>query len=65
MSSFGKNLKQLRLQNKQTQIELAQAIGLSFSAISMYERGERKPDFETLEIIADYFNVTIDGPSFR
>ena len=61
MSSFGKNLKQLRLQNKQTQIELAQAIGLSFSAISMYERGERKPDFETLEIIADYFNVTIDG----
>ena len=61
MSSFGKNLKQLRLQNKQTQTELAQAIGLSFSTISMYERGERKPDFETLEIIADYFNVTIDG----
>ena len=26
----------------------------------MYERGERTPDFETLEGIADFFNVTID-----
>lgn len=60
MSSFGKNLRYLRQINKQTQSELAQAVGLSYSTISMYERGERKPDFETLEVIADYFNVTMD-----
>lgn len=26
----------------------------------MYERGRREPDFETLEVIADYFNVDMD-----
>ena len=26
----------------------------------MYERGERQPNFETLETIADYFNVSLD-----
>ena len=26
----------------------------------MYENGNREPDFETLEMIADFFNVDID-----
>ena len=26
----------------------------------MYETGAREPDFETLELIADFFNVDID-----
>lgn len=26
----------------------------------MYENGEREPDFETLEAIADFFNVDMD-----
>ena len=26
----------------------------------MYERGERQPNFEVLEAIADFFNVDID-----
>ena len=26
----------------------------------MYERGERQPNFEVLETIADFFNVDID-----
>ena len=26
----------------------------------MYETGKRQPDLETLELIADYFNVSID-----
>ncbi len=26
----------------------------------MYESGAREPDFETLELIADFFNVDID-----
>ena len=27
--------------------------------VAMYENGNREPDFETLELIADYFNVTL------
>lgn len=30
------------------------------SSINMYERGEREPGIETLEKIADHFNVDID-----
>lgn len=26
----------------------------------MYENGDREPDFETLEVIADFFNVDMD-----
>lgn len=43
-----------------SQQDLADALGISKSAINMYERGERQPNFETLESIADYFNVDID-----
>lgn len=35
-------------------------IGISRSTIGMYETGAREPDFETLEKIADFFNVDID-----
>lgn len=58
---FSKQLRKLRLSHKLTQIELAKRLGLSYSAISMYERGERQPNFETLEIIADYFNVPMSS----
>ena len=57
---FGSVLRELRLRNNMTQRVLAEALGLSESAIGMYERGHREPDFETLETIADYFNVDMD-----
>ena len=60
MSEFNKVLKSLRLDDSLTQKELGKKLGLSGSAISMYERGEREPELEVLEIIADFFNVTID-----
>ena len=60
MSSFGKVLRQLRKQDGLTQTDLGKALGISYSAVSMYERGEREPDFEMLEVIADYFNVSMD-----
>lgn len=43
-----------------SQQELADALGISKSSINMYERGERQPNFEVLETIADFFNVDID-----
>lgn len=57
MSRFSDNLKRFRKQNHMTQTQLAEKIGVGRSAVSMYEMGEREPDFETLEAIADIFNV--------
>lgn len=53
-------LKSLRKKNNLNQQELAKVIGVSRSAIGMYESGQREPDFETMEAIADYFNVSMD-----
>ncbi len=56
---FRKRLRELRLSRNLTQDKLAQELGIAKSTISMYENGNREPDFETLELIADYFNVTL------
>ena len=60
MANFQNILKMLRTSKGITQDELAKALKISRSTIGMYESGSREPDFETLELIADYFNVDID-----
>lgn len=60
MSNFKNVFKSLRIKEGLTQDELAKKLGISRSTVSMYERGEREPDFETLEIIADFFNVDMN-----
>ena len=57
MTYLGTRLKYLRKLEKITQQQLATSLGIAKSTISMYENGQREPDFETLEAIADYFNV--------
>ena len=57
---FSDILKGLRKEYGMTQVELAKKLGLTRSSLSMYELGDREPDFETLEAIADYFNVDMD-----
>lgn len=60
MLNFAKVLRKLRTQHNMTQQELALKLGVSRSAIGMYENGEREPDFELLETIADFFNVDMN-----
>lgn len=60
MATFGCILRDLRKSKGLTQRELAAILGISFSAVSMYERGEREPDFEMIEAIADTFNVDMN-----
>lgn len=60
MGDFKSVLKVLRKSNNLTQDMLAKKLGLSRSAIGMYEKGSREPDYEILEKIADFFNVDID-----
>lgn len=58
--NFGEKLKELRKKFGYTQEELAKKIGTANSTVSMYERGERVPDFEMMETIADTFNVDMN-----
>lgn len=60
MGNFQNIFKRLRMSSGLTQAEFAEKIGISRSTIGMYETGAREPDFETLEAIADFFNVDID-----
>lgn len=60
MSGFSDMLVYLRKRDGYSQQELAQKVGVSRSAIGMYEAGEREPAFETLEALADTFNVNMD-----
>lgn len=57
---FKDELKKLRLQKGWTQEKLAEIMNVGKSTISMYENGNRTPDFETLEEIADIFNVDLN-----
>ncbi|MEG0093187.1 MAG: helix-turn-helix transcriptional regulator [Erysipelotrichaceae bacterium] len=58
--AFGDILRNLRNDKKITMKQLGKIIGVTESAVGMYERNERTPNFEILEAIADYFNVDMD-----
>lgn len=60
MRKFKDVLAQLRQERNISQRFLSEALGLSHSAIGMYESGKREPNYEILESIADYFNVDMN-----
>jgi len=60
MGNFANVFKHLRIEKGYTQETLAKALGISRSAVGMYESGKRIPDSEDLEKFADFFNVDID-----
>ncbi len=60
MITIAENLKKLRRARELTQENVAQFLGVSFQAVSKWERGEGYPDITMLPIIANYFEVTID-----
>lgn len=53
-------IRELRNKRELTQREFAKLINLAPSTIAMYETGKRKPDSDTLQVIADFFGVTTD-----
>lgn len=60
MAKFASIIKNLRIERGITQEQLAALLKISRSTVGMYETGSREPDFETLEAIADIFNVDMD-----
>ena len=57
---LSERLRYLRREKKMSQAALAEAIGVAQSSITSYERDERKPSYEVLCLLADYFNVSTD-----
>ena len=60
MGDFPNIFRIIRDQSGLTHQQMADKLGVSRSAIGMYENGEREPNFETLELIADTFNVDMN-----
>lgn len=52
--------KQLRKEKGLTQIELADKIHVTQASISKWEKDRVIPDISTLNIIANFFNVSVD-----
>ena len=60
MSLLGKRLRQARNSTGHTQDYVANMLGTTYQTISNYERGIRDPDTDSLNRLADFFNVTTD-----
>lgn len=60
MVNMGEKLKQLRLENKLTQKQVAERIGVAISAVSSYESGTRYPAYESLLKLARIYHVSTD-----
>lgn len=53
-------LKSLRRQKRITQFELAEALNISQTSVSKYERGVTQPDLAVVLSMADYFGISVD-----
>lgn len=58
-SLIAKKLTELRKKKQKTQQEVASALGLSVSAIAMYEAGVRIPRDEVKLALAQYYQTTV------
>lgn len=57
---FPKRLRALRERRQIKRRVLAELCGLSQHMIRRYEEGEMEPKASSLEVLADYFEVTVD-----
>jgi len=58
--STGRAIAELRKQKNMTQMELADRMGVSYQAVSNWERGNSMPDISKLEDLSRALDVTID-----
>ena len=58
--TVGKGIALLRSEKGLTQAELGERIGVSFQAVSKWERGETLPDISLLPELAEILETTID-----
>ena len=58
--NIGTKIKELRKQRGITQEQLANAIGISFQAVSKWENNLALPDISLAPILASYFGISMD-----
>lgn len=58
--SFGSKIIQLRDEQEMSRKELSEKLGIAYQTLSKYETDARFPDRETLMVIADNFQVSVD-----
>lgn len=58
--SLGENLRNLIDERDMTQKELAKILNIAASTLGGYIQGYSEPDFETLKLLASYFDVSTD-----
>lgn len=59
MSTLGRRIKELRSEKGIRQEELARDIGVSKGSVSVWERDLRKPEYNTLQQLCEYFQVNL------
>ena len=59
-SQLGEKIRELRKKSGMTQHQLAQRLGISSSAVGMYEQGRREPDNKTLLELCSIFDISSD-----
>lgn len=57
---LGKRLEELRTEKRMTKKEVADYLQIDQSTYGKYELGKRQPDYETLDKLANLFNVSVD-----
>lgn len=60
MKQIGKKITNLRKAHNMTQMELSDKLGISFQAVSNWERGNTMPDISKLPELADIFHISVD-----
>jgi transcriptional regulator with XRE-family HTH domain len=58
-NDFGKRLRKIRRNQDLTQAQLAETIGVTMEFVSLLERGQTSPSFETLEKLAKALGVPV------
>ena len=59
--SIGINIKSLREERKLTQEQVAEVLGITFQAVSSWERDEYKPETDKLIKLAELFDVSVSA----
>ena len=57
---LNERIKELRLSHNLTQKQLADILSISILSMQRFEYGTRRPSLDTLILLANYFNVSLD-----
>ena len=57
---INERIKELRKERKESQVKVAEAVGITPRQYQRLEAGEQKPGFDNFCALADHFGVSLD-----